>query len=141
MCFLFFYFFIFCFYVPSAAADPILTDQREWQGLAPYLQGTDPARVPAQERLGKDGVVRPRPHVRAQGCVCDACVGFGVTICLKTALSHYEFIDEKGKDCGLNVRNRSHEIVVFLGDTERIKEARRVGTIPSYYSTAVLMQL
>jgi len=39
------------------------------------------------------------------------------------------------------VRNRSHEIVVFLGDTERIKEARRVGTIPSYYSTAVLMQL
>ena len=43
-------------------------------------------------------------------------------------LSHFEYIDEKGKDQGINVRNRSKEIVALLNDPERIKEERRTGT-------------
>lgn len=39
-------------------------------------------------------------------------------------LSHFDYIDEKGKDQGINVRNRSKEIVALLNDSERIREER-----------------
>ena len=42
-------------------------------------------------------------------------------------LSHFEYIDEKGKDQGINVRNRSKEIASLLGDPDRIKEERKTG--------------
>jgi len=43
-------------------------------------------------------------------------------------LSHFEYIDDKGKDQGINVRNRSKEIVNLLNDVDRLKEERRTGT-------------
>ena len=43
-------------------------------------------------------------------------------------LSHFEYIDDKGKDQGINVRNRSKEIVNLLNDVDRLKEERRIGT-------------
>ncbi|KAI8622462.1 hypothetical protein BC830DRAFT_567667 [Chytriomyces sp. MP71] len=41
------------------------------------------------------------------------------------ALKNYKYTDEKGKDQGINVRNRANEIVALLGDSDRIKEERK----------------
>ncbi|KAJ3287606.1 Epsin-3, clathrin recruitment and traffic between the Golgi and endosome [Rhizoclosmatium sp. JEL0117] len=41
------------------------------------------------------------------------------------ALKNFHYTDEKGKDQGINVRNRGNEIVVLLGDNDRIKEERK----------------
>ncbi|KAI0684528.1 hypothetical protein BC835DRAFT_1409140 [Cytidiella melzeri] len=40
-------------------------------------------------------------------------------------LRNFYYIDEKGKDQGLNVRNRSKELVELLGDVEKIRSERR----------------
>ncbi|KAH8085998.1 ENTH-domain-containing protein [Cristinia sonorae] len=40
-------------------------------------------------------------------------------------LRNFYYIDEKGKDQGLNVRNRSRELVELLGDVEKIRAERR----------------
>ncbi|TCD65817.1 Epsin-3 [Steccherinum ochraceum] len=40
-------------------------------------------------------------------------------------LRNFYYIDEKGKDQGLNVRNRSRELVELLGDVEKIRTERR----------------
>ncbi|KAI0793022.1 hypothetical protein BC629DRAFT_339498 [Irpex lacteus] len=40
-------------------------------------------------------------------------------------LRNFYYIDEKGKDQGLNVRNRSKELVELLGDVEKIRAERR----------------
>ncbi|KXS11115.1 ENTH-domain-containing protein, partial [Gonapodya prolifera JEL478] len=40
-------------------------------------------------------------------------------------LKEFQFVDDKAKDQGLNVRNRAREIVDLLGDTERIKFERK----------------
>ncbi|THH27663.1 hypothetical protein EUX98_g6528 [Antrodiella citrinella] len=40
-------------------------------------------------------------------------------------LRNFYYIDEKGKDQGLNVRNRSRELVELLGDVEKIRQERR----------------
>ncbi|KAL1919726.1 uncharacterized protein VTP21DRAFT_1657 [Calcarisporiella thermophila] len=40
-------------------------------------------------------------------------------------LRNFSYIDEKGKDQGLNVRNRAKELVEMLGDQEKIKQERK----------------
>jgi len=40
-------------------------------------------------------------------------------------LRQFHFIDQNGKDQGLNVRNRSKELVELLGDVERIRAERK----------------
>ncbi|WRT69935.1 uncharacterized protein IL334_006926 [Kwoniella shivajii] len=40
-------------------------------------------------------------------------------------LRSFHYIDEKGKDQGINVRNRSSEIASLLGDVEKIRVERR----------------
>ncbi|TPX31322.1 hypothetical protein SmJEL517_g05343 [Synchytrium microbalum] len=45
------------------------------------------------------------------------------------ALKSFVFVDEKGKDQGINVRNRAKEIVDFLADTNKIKEERKKAKI------------
>ncbi|KAI8806799.1 hypothetical protein BJ742DRAFT_815359 [Cladochytrium replicatum] len=41
------------------------------------------------------------------------------------AMRNFHFIDEKGKDQGINVRNRAKEIIDLLGDDAKIKEERK----------------
>ncbi|PPQ66389.1 hypothetical protein CVT24_007218 [Panaeolus cyanescens] len=40
-------------------------------------------------------------------------------------LRNFHYIDEKGKDEGINVRNRSRELVELLSDVEKIRSERR----------------
>lgn len=40
-------------------------------------------------------------------------------------LRNFHYIDEKGKDQGINVRNRAKEIADILGDVDRIRQERR----------------
>ncbi|KAH9950685.1 ENTH-domain-containing protein [Amylocystis lapponica] len=40
-------------------------------------------------------------------------------------LRNFYYIDDKGKDQGINVRNRSRELVELLGDVEKIRTERR----------------
>jgi epsin len=40
-------------------------------------------------------------------------------------LRNFHYIDEKGKDQGVNVRNRSRELAELLGDLDRIRQERR----------------
>ncbi|KAI0076762.1 ENTH-domain-containing protein [Panus rudis PR-1116 ss-1] len=40
-------------------------------------------------------------------------------------LRNFYYIDEKGKDQGINVRNRAKELVELLGDVEKIRTERR----------------
>ncbi|WWC72302.1 uncharacterized protein I206_106264 [Kwoniella pini CBS 10737] len=40
-------------------------------------------------------------------------------------LRSFHYIDEKGKDQGINVRNRAMEIASLLGDVEKIRQERR----------------
>ncbi|KAK4689446.1 hypothetical protein P7C73_g664, partial [Tremellales sp. Uapishka_1] len=40
-------------------------------------------------------------------------------------LRSFHYIDEKGKDQGINVRNRASEIAQMLGDVEKIRQERR----------------
>ncbi|WVR09690.1 hypothetical protein IAU60_006765 [Kwoniella sp. DSM 27419] len=40
-------------------------------------------------------------------------------------LRSFHYIDEKGKDQGINVRNRASEIALLLGDVDRIRTERR----------------
>jgi epsin len=40
-------------------------------------------------------------------------------------LRNFHYIDEKGKDQGINVRNRSRELAELLGDLDRIRQERR----------------
>ncbi|KAJ9107471.1 hypothetical protein QFC21_000924 [Naganishia friedmannii] len=40
-------------------------------------------------------------------------------------LRSFHYIDEKGKDQGINVRNRAKELADLLGDIERIRQERR----------------
>ncbi|KIK27546.1 hypothetical protein PISMIDRAFT_188999 [Pisolithus microcarpus 441] len=44
-------------------------------------------------------------------------------------LRNFHYIDEKGKDQGLNVRNRARELVEFLSDVETIRTERRKAKI------------
>ncbi|RKP00489.1 hypothetical protein CXG81DRAFT_13176, partial [Caulochytrium protostelioides] len=41
------------------------------------------------------------------------------------SLRNFHYIDEKGKDQGINVRNRSSEIVTLLGSTDMIRDERK----------------
>lgn len=40
-------------------------------------------------------------------------------------LRNFYYIDEKGKDQGINVRNRSRELVELLADVDKIRTERR----------------
>jgi epsin len=40
-------------------------------------------------------------------------------------LRNFHYIDEKGKDQGINIRTRAKEIVELLGDVEKIRAERR----------------
>ncbi|PIL35143.1 hypothetical protein GSI_02932 [Ganoderma sinense ZZ0214-1] len=40
-------------------------------------------------------------------------------------LRNFYYVDEKGKDQGINVRNRSKELVELLGDVDKIRSERR----------------
>lgn len=40
-------------------------------------------------------------------------------------LRNFHYIDEKGKDQGLNVRNRASEIADLLGDVDKIRAERK----------------
>ena len=40
------------------------------------------------------------------------------------SLQHYQCIDNKGKDQGLNIRHRAKEIITMLSDDDNIREAR-----------------
>lgn len=40
-------------------------------------------------------------------------------------LRNFHYIDEKGKDQGINVRNRAKELAELLGDVDRIRQERR----------------
>ncbi|KAF8895217.1 hypothetical protein BD779DRAFT_1498187 [Infundibulicybe gibba] len=44
-------------------------------------------------------------------------------------LRNFHYIDEKGKDEGINVRNRSRELVELLSDVEKIRSERRKAKI------------
>ncbi|KAF2404077.1 ENTH-domain-containing protein [Trichodelitschia bisporula] len=46
-------------------------------------------------------------------------------ISLLKMLRQFHFIDQNGKDQGINVRNRSKELVELLGDVERIRAERK----------------
>ncbi|KAI8327020.1 hypothetical protein BD560DRAFT_418902, partial [Blakeslea trispora] len=41
-------------------------------------------------------------------------------------MRNFFYVDDKGKDEGINVRNRAKEIVELLGDTERIRSERKL---------------
>ncbi|TPX47949.1 hypothetical protein SeMB42_g03159 [Synchytrium endobioticum] len=45
------------------------------------------------------------------------------------ALTKFQYVDEKGKDQGINVRNRAKEIVDLLADTQKIKDERKKARI------------
>ncbi|CAG8541328.1 10230_t:CDS:2, partial [Cetraspora pellucida] len=40
-------------------------------------------------------------------------------------MRNFAYIDDKGKDQGINVRNRARELVELLGDVEKIRQERR----------------
>ncbi|KAJ3344547.1 Epsin-3, clathrin recruitment and traffic between the Golgi and endosome [Entophlyctis luteolus] len=40
-------------------------------------------------------------------------------------LKRFLYVDDKGKDQGINVRNRAEEIIALLGDNQRIREERK----------------
>lgn len=40
-------------------------------------------------------------------------------------LRNFHYIDEKGKDQGINVRNRSKELAELLSDLDRVRQERR----------------
>lgn len=40
-------------------------------------------------------------------------------------LRNFHYVDEKGKDQGINVRNRSKELAELLGDLDRVRQERR----------------
>ncbi|KAG6841019.1 hypothetical protein C0991_002567 [Blastosporella zonata] len=44
-------------------------------------------------------------------------------------LRNFHYIDDKGKDEGINVRNRSREIVELLSDVEKIRSQRRIAKV------------
>ncbi|KAJ3333967.1 regulator of (H+)-ATPase in vacuolar membrane [Blyttiomyces sp. JEL0837] len=41
------------------------------------------------------------------------------------ALKNFNYVDEKAKDQGINVRQRANEIIALLGDSEKIREERK----------------
>lgn len=41
------------------------------------------------------------------------------------SLENYTYIDEVGKDCGVNVRNRARQIIDFIQDDEKLREERK----------------
>ena len=41
------------------------------------------------------------------------------------SLVNFQFIDEKGKDQGINVRHRAKEILELLGDNDRLRDERQ----------------
>lgn len=40
-------------------------------------------------------------------------------------LRNFHYIDEKGKDQGINVRNRSKELAELLSDLDRVRQERK----------------
>ena len=40
-------------------------------------------------------------------------------------LRNFHYVDEKGKDQGINVRNRSKELSELLGDLDRVRQERK----------------
>ena len=45
------------------------------------------------------------------------------------SLQNFQFTDEKGKDQGINIRQRAKEIIALLGDPNRIKDEREKARI------------
>ncbi|TBU23061.1 ENTH-domain-containing protein [Dichomitus squalens] len=52
-------------------------------------------------------------------------------------LRNFYYVDEKGKDQGINVRNRSKELVDLLGDVEKIRTERRKAKANKHKYTGV----
>lgn len=52
-------------------------------------------------------------------------------------LRNFYYVDEKGKDQGLNVRNRSRELVELLSDVEKIRTERRKAKTNKHKYTGV----
>ncbi|KAJ7119852.1 hypothetical protein C8R44DRAFT_982453 [Mycena epipterygia] len=52
-------------------------------------------------------------------------------------LRNFHYIDDKGKDEGLNVRNRSRELVELLSDVEKIRSERRKAKANKHKYTGV----
>ncbi|EMD39644.1 hypothetical protein CERSUDRAFT_111954 [Gelatoporia subvermispora B] len=52
-------------------------------------------------------------------------------------LRNFYYIDDKGKDQGLNVRNRSRELVELLSDVEKIRNERRKAKVNKHKYTGV----
>ncbi|KAI0655447.1 hypothetical protein C8Q70DRAFT_431277 [Cubamyces menziesii] len=52
-------------------------------------------------------------------------------------LRNFYYVDEKGKDQGINVRNRAKELVELLGDVEKIRAERRKAKANKHKYTGV----
>ncbi|KAI0823994.1 hypothetical protein BC628DRAFT_1420424 [Trametes gibbosa] len=52
-------------------------------------------------------------------------------------LRNFYYVDDKGKDQGINVRNRSKELVELLGDVEKIRSERRKAKANKHKYTGV----
>lgn len=65
-------------------------------------------------------------------CGGEAVVNYAHSIfyAIKT-LNQFQYMDYKGQDHGVNVRQKSHDIVDLLGDRARLAEARRTRTLPT----------
>ena len=72
-------------------------------------------------------------HVMKALTLLDYLIKNGSETCVEYARDHvhdirtlkeFQFIDENGKDQGINVRHKSKEIATLLGEPDRIKEER-----------------
>ncbi|KIY69293.1 ENTH-domain-containing protein [Cylindrobasidium torrendii FP15055 ss-10] len=90
--------------MPSIYARFMEKEARQWRQIYKALQ--------LLEYLIKNGSERVVDDARAH-------------ISTVKMLRNFHYIDDKGKDQGINVRNRSKEIVELLSDVEKIRTERR----------------
>lgn len=41
------------------------------------------------------------------------------------SLENYTFVDENGKDCGINVRHKVRELIDFIQDDDKLRDERK----------------
>ncbi|KAH9891912.1 hypothetical protein C8Q73DRAFT_666878 [Cubamyces lactineus] len=86
-------------------------EARQWRQI--YKAGyTSPSALQLLEYLVKNGSERVVDDARSH-------------IATIKMLRNFYYVDEKGKDQGINVRNRAKELVELLGDVEKIRAERR----------------
>ncbi|KAJ9110436.1 hypothetical protein QFC19_001562 [Naganishia cerealis] len=112
------------------ASSTLMQEIAQGPGLATDIQGelTDSARVSRlQELTAVGGIVQALTLLEylvkngSERVVDDARSHVSTIKMLRS----FHYIDEKGKDQGINVRNRAKELADLLGDIERIRQERR----------------